>query len=457
MAGGWVRFWTSAEWEKFTPSNPQNHEYFPLLAILLIESKNYPGFRPPFAQFFPFDRASRPPSWVRFFSPRIALQFGFVFSVGFVAQTAIRQIRFAKYAFSSPLPLFSRPNHQTNVPSPNLSVLDLVALQPAESPASAIARSVQTAQHVEKLGYKRYWLAEHHSIQGLACSATPVLIGHIANATHTIRVGSGGVMLPNHAPLIVAEQFGTLAALYPGRIDLGLGRAPGSDRPTMYALRRGLQSTGDDFPELLHELQTYLGPPQPGQQVHAVPGENSNVPITLLGSSDYSAQLAGHLGLPFAFAAHFAPDELLPALHLYRRTFNPSASLKQPYAMVGLPIIVAPTDAEAQRLLTTPQQRFLALIRNQPVELKPPVDSMNGLWSYPEQQAVNGRLRKAIVGSPETVARKLAEFVDQTGVQEILAVTDTYSQSDRLRSYDLLAQVVASLEYVQTATGALAT
>lgn len=315
-------------------------------------------------------------------------------------------------------------------------------MRPGEAPGSAITRSVQTAQRVEKLGYKRYWLAEHHSIMGLACSATPLLIGHVANATKTIRVGSGGVMLPNHAPLIVAEQFGTLDSLFPGRIDLGLGRAPGSDAATMRALRRDLRSTGDDFPELLHELCTYLGSPIPGQRVYAVPGQNTNVPITLLGSSDFSAQLAGHLGLPFAFAAHFAPDYLVAALDLYRQTFNPSEFVHQPYAMVGLPIIVAPSDAEAQRLLTTPQQRFLALIRNQSVELRPPVDSMNGLWTASEKQAVDGRLRQAIVGSPETVQRKLAELVELTGVQEIFAVTDTYEQSDRLRSYELLAEVV---------------
>jgi luciferase family oxidoreductase group 1 len=326
-----------------------------------------------------------------------------------------------------------------------LSVLDLVAMRPGESAGSAIGRSVQTAQHVEKLGYKRYWLAEHHSIQGLACSAAPVLIGHIANATKTIRVGSGGVMLPNHAPLIVAEQFGTLESLFPGRIDLGLGRAPGSDRATMLALRRDLHSSGDDFPELLRELQAYLAAPAPGQQVHAVPGQNTNVPITLLGSSDFSAQLAGHLGLPFAFAAHFAPDYLLPALELYRQTFRPSESHPVPYAMAALAIIVAPTDRQAERLFTTPQQRFLALTRNQPVDLKPPVDSMDGLWNALEKQAVHGRLRQAIVGSPETVAQKLAEFVELTGVQEIFAVTDTYEQSDRLRSYDLLAGVVSSL------------
>jgi alkanesulfonate monooxygenase SsuD/methylene tetrahydromethanopterin reductase-like flavin-dependent oxidoreductase (luciferase family) len=297
-----------------------------------------------------------------------------------------------------------------------LSVLDLVPLRPGDTAGAAIGRSVQAAQHVEKLGYKRYWLAEHHSILGLACSATPVLIGHIANATKTIRVGSGGVMLPNHAPLVVAEQFGTLESLFPGRIDLGLGRAPGSDQATMRALRRDLQSTGEDFPELVQELRTYLGAPVPGQRVFAVPGQNTNVPI---------------------------PDYLLPALQLYRQTFKRNNFGHEPYAMVGLQIIVAPTDAEAQRLLTTPQQRFVSLIHNQSVELKPPVDSMDGLWTPWEKQAVDARLGQAVVGSPETVGRKLAEFVQLTGVQEIFAVTDTYEQSDRLRSYTLLAEVIS--------------
>ncbi len=349
------------------------------------------------------------------------------------------------------VPPFSGGNHRKMVSSIALSVLDLVAMRPGESPGIAIARSVQTAQHVEKLGYKRYWLAEHHSIEGLACSATPVLIGHIASATKTIRVGSGGVMLPNHAPLIVAEQFGTLESLFPGRIDLGLGRASGSDVATMRAMRRDLRSNGDDFPELLQELRTYLGAPVPGQRVYAVPGQNTNVPITLLGSSGFSAQLAGYLGLPFAFAAHFAPEYMMAALQLYRQMFHDSKLGGQPYAMVGLPIIVAPTDAEARRLLTTPQQRFLALTRNQPVELKPPVDSMDGLWTASEKQAVDARLRQAIVGSPETVGRKLAEFVELTGVHEILAVTDTYEQSERLRSYSLLAEVVSrSLQQSKT-------
>lgn len=326
-----------------------------------------------------------------------------------------------------------------------LSVLDLVAVRPGEDPGIAINRSVEAARHVEKLGYKRYWLAEHHSIPGLACSATAVLIGHVATATHSIRVGSGGIMLPNHAPLVVAEQFGTLEALYPGRIDLGLGRAPGSDAATMRALRRDLRSTGDDFPQLLQELLTYLGDPAPGQKVQAFPGQGSHVPITLLGSSDFSAQLAAYLGLPFAFASHFAPDYLLPALQIYRQNFNPSGFADRPYSMAGVPIIVAPTDAEARRLLTTPQQRFLSLVRSGNVELKPPVDSMDDLWNPIEKQAVESRLREAIVGSPETVARELRNFIARTGVEEIFAVTDTYEQSDRLRSYSLLAEVVEDL------------
>ncbi len=326
-----------------------------------------------------------------------------------------------------------------------ISVLDLVGMRPGEQAGAAIARTVETAQHVERLGYTRYWLAEHHSIAGLACSATSVLIGHVAGQTSTIRVGSGGVMLPNHAPLAVAEQFGTLASLYPDRIDLGLGRAPGSDAATMRAIRRDIRSTGDDFPELLAELRGYLGEPRPGQQVHAYPGEGTNVPVTLLGSSGFSAQLAGELGLPFAFAAHFAPQYVEPALELYRRSFRASATLAEPYAMVGLPMLAADTEAKARRLLTTPQQRFLALIRNQPIEQKPPVVSMDGLWNASEQEAVEARLALAVVGDAEGVQRRLQRIVDWLGVDEVLAVTDTFDQADRLRSYEILADVKAHI------------
>ena len=326
-----------------------------------------------------------------------------------------------------------------------VSVSDLVAMRANEGPGSAIARSVELARHVEQLGYRRYWLAEHHSIAGLACSATSVLIGHVAGATKTIRVGSGGVMLPNHAPLVVAEQFGTLEALYPGRIDLGLGRAPGGDFLTMRALRRDRGQNGEDFPELLEELQGYLGPEKPGQMVKAFPGQGSNVPITLLGSSGFSAQLAARLGLPFAFAAHFAPDFLYAAAQLYREQFRPSEALAKPYFMVGVQVVVAETDAEARRLFTTPLQRFLRLIRNQPVELLPPVDSMEPIWSDREREAVQQRLGAAIVGSEATVKAGLEKLVNATGADEVIAVTDLYEHADRLESYRRLAGVAKSI------------
>jgi len=326
-----------------------------------------------------------------------------------------------------------------------VSVLDLVSMNPGEPAGGAIARSVDLARHVERLGYQRYWLAEHHNIAGLACSATSVLIGHIAAATSTIRVGSGGIMLPNHAPLVVAEQFGTLDALYPGRIDLGLGRAPGGDFFTMHALRRDNQQTGDDFPALLDELRTYLAPAKPGQRVRAIPGQGSNVPITLLGSSDFSAQLAASLGLPFAFAAHFAPEFLQTAARLYRDRFQPSDVLRKPYFMVGVPVIAAETDAEARRLFTTPQQRFLRLVRNQAVELLPPVDSMDDLWNERERAAVNSRLRQAVVGSNATVRAGFERLVSETGAEELIVVTDTYDHADRLDSYARVAQVAREL------------
>jgi luciferase family oxidoreductase group 1 len=327
-----------------------------------------------------------------------------------------------------------------------VSVLDLVGMRTGESAGSAIAWSVDLAQHVEQWGYKRYWLAEHHSIAGLACSATSVLIGHVAAATKTIRVGSGGVMLPNHTPLVVAEQFGTLEALYPGRIDLGLGRAPGGDFQTMRALRRDLQQSGEDFPALLAELQTYLGPERPGQVVRAIPGQGSNVPITLLGSSGFSAQLAGMLGLPFAFAAHFAPELLYAAAELYRGEFRPSEVLRKPYFMVAVQVIAAETDAAARRLFTTPQQRFLRLIRNQPVELLPPVDSMEPLWQDWERAAVQNKLRAAIVGSNATVKAGLEKLVEDTAADEVIVVTDTYEPADRIESYRRVADIASVIE-----------
>ncbi len=265
----------------------------------------------------------------------------------------------------------------------------------------------------------------------------------------TMRVGSGGIMLPNHAPLVVAEQFGTLEALYPGRIDLGLGRAPGGDFHTMRALRRDLGQSGDDFPELLAELRTYLGPGVPSQPVKAIPGQGSRVPITLLGSSDFSARLAAELGLPFAFAAHFAPDMLLQASRLYRRLFRPSEVLRQPWLMVGVPVIASDTDVAARRLFTTPQQRFLRLIRNQPVELLPPVDSLDAIdhpWNALEKAAVESRLSAAIVGSDDTVKAGLEKLVGETGADEVIVVTDTWDHEARLDSYRRLAAIAATIE-----------
>src|SRR5579862_7598999 len=330
-----------------------------------------------------------------------------------------------------------------------VSVLDLVGMHPGEGPGPAIARSVDLAQHAEQWGYKRFWLAEHHSIDGLACSATTVLIGHVAGQTKSIRVGSGGIMLPNHAPLVVAEQFGTLEAIYPGRIDLGLGRAPGGDFATMRALRRDSRQSGDDFPELLDELKTYLGAPRMGQVVKAIPGQGSHVPITLLGSSLFSAQLAAQLGMPFAFAAHFAPQYLYTAAALYRDHFQPGV-LERPHMMVGVAVIAAETDAAARRLFTTPQQRFLRLIRNQPVELLPPVDSMQPLWRENEREAVESRLGAAIVGSDATVKSGLKKLAVDTGANEVIVVTDTYEHADRLDSYRRVAHVAAAMDLSPT-------
>jgi len=255
-------------------------------------------------------------------------------------------------------------------------------------------------------------------------------------------------MLPNHAPLVVAEQFGTLEAIYPGRIDLGLGRAPGGNFQTMRALRRGLAQDGDDFPALLEELRTYLGPERPGQLVKAIPGQNSNVPITLLGSSDFSAQLAAALGLPFAFAAHFAPDDLYASAQLYRQFFRPSEVLEKPYLLIAVPVVAAETDAAGWRLFTTPQQRFLQLIRGGPLELLPPVDSMELLWSKPERAAVESRLRAAIVGSDVSVQAGLEKLVRDTSADEVIVVTDTYEHSDRMDSYERVARIAAEIKLV---------
>ena len=277
----------------------------------------------------------------------------------------------------------------------------------------------------------------------IASAATSVLIGYVAGGTSKIRVGSGGIMLPNHAPLVIAEQFGTLETLYPGRIDLGLGRAPGTDRATSHALRRGLDSSGHDFPDLLAELQRYLGPATEEQKVKAYPGSGLEVPIWLLGSSDFSARLAAEEGLPFAFASHFAPEELLVAIKLYRNRFKPSKALQKPRVMIGVPLVAADTDELASHLATTPMQRGLSLIRGENMQLKPPVslEQMETLWSANEKQAVLSRMAIAIIGGVETVRTKLERLLEVTAADELMFVSDLYEQQDRLRSFEIVAQI----------------
>ncbi|RXZ82868.1 LLM class flavin-dependent oxidoreductase [Paenibacillaceae bacterium] len=328
-----------------------------------------------------------------------------------------------------------------------LSILDLAPVIEGGTPADSFRNTVDLAQHAEQWGYHRYWLAEHHNMPAVASSATSVIIGHVAAHTSKIRVGSGGIMLPNHAPLMIAEQFGTLESLFPGRIDLGLGRAPGSDQPAARALRRGLLSNGNDFPEQLNELRSYLDPALGGSApgVRAVPGEGLDIPIWLLGSSGFSAELAGQLGLPFAFASHFAPDYLLPALELYHRNFRPSKALEKPYVMVGVNAIVAPTDEEAIRLSTSQEQQFLNLIRGKTSPLKPPVDNMEQLWNEQERATVRGKmLRYSAIGSPDTVQKKLEFIISQTKANELITTAQVYDHQDRLRSYELLSQIVLS-------------
>ena len=326
---------------------------------------------------------------------------------------------------------------------PPLSVLDLSPIVEGGDAAQALSRSLDLARHAETWGYRRYWVAEHHNMDGVASSATAVLVGAIAGATTTMRVGSGGVMLPNHAPLVVAEQFGTLATLYPGRIDLGLGRAPGTDRLTMRALRRHLDARDEEegFPRDVMELQAYLGEPQPGQAVRAIPGQGTRVPIWLLGSSLYSAQLAAHLGLPFAFASHFAPDLLLQALHVYRAGYRASAEWPKPHAMVGVNVVAADSDEEAAFLFTSIQQRFLGMQRGQRAALPRPIDpaQLESMWTPQEKAGVQRMLAASAVGSPSSVRQQLASLVAQTAADELIVAGAIHDHAARLRSYELLA------------------
>jgi luciferase family oxidoreductase group 1 len=317
-----------------------------------------------------------------------------------------------------------------------LSILDLAPVARGSTPAEALRRSLDLAQHAERWGYRRYWLAEHHNMTGIASAATSVVIAHVASGTSTIRVGSGGIMLPNHSPLVIAEQFGTLESLFPGRIDLALGRAPGTDPLTSRALRRG---NADTFPQDVMELQSYFRPAVPGQAVQAVPGAGLSVPIWLLGSSLFSAQLAAALGLPFAFASHFAPELLGEALDQYRSRFEPSDALRKPHAMAAVAVYAADSAAQARRLFTSLRQSFVLLRRGTPGPLPPPVDSMDGLWSEVEEAGVSQAFREAVVGSPAEVKAGIESFVRRTEVDELMVTASIYDHAARLRSFEIVS------------------
>lgn len=324
-----------------------------------------------------------------------------------------------------------------------ISILDLVPVVLGETPREALRKSLDLIQHAEKFGYTRYWVAEHHNMSAIASAATSVVIGYLASGTSTIRVGSGGIMLPNHSPLVIAEQFGTLESLYPGRIDLGLGRAPGTDPLTVRALRRA-PGRADSFPEDVLELQSYLATPEPGAPrtaVRAVPGRGTEVPIWILGSSTFGAELAAAYGLPYAFASHFAPTTLFDALAIYRKLFRPSKQLDQPYAMVGVNVVAAETDREARRLFTTVQQSFTNLLRGTPGKLQPPIDDIEEYWTPPEKHQASRMLEHSIVGSPETVKRELEVFARLTKADELMVVTSLHDHAARVRSYQILADL----------------
>ena len=321
------------------------------------------------------------------------------------------------------------------------SILDLSPIPKGASAAVALRNTLELAQHAEGLGYQRYWLAEHHNMPGIASAATAIVIGHVAGGTKTIRVGSGGIMLPNHSPLVVAEQFGTLASLYPGRIDLGLGRAPGTDMMTARALRRDMEDSAEQFPQDVQELQAYFADAEPGQRIRAVPGSGLDVPIWLLGSSLFSAQLAAMLGLPFAFASHFAPDLMRQALDIYRRRFEPSKQLDRPYAMLGANVLAADTDSQARRQFTSQQQSFINLRRGTPGQVPPPIDDIDAYWSPAEKAMVERSLAVSFVGSVDTIERGLAAFIDSLQPDEMMITAHIHDHAARLRSIELIAQL----------------
>lgn len=327
-----------------------------------------------------------------------------------------------------------------------VSVLDLSPIPQGAKPRDAFHASLDLAQHAEQWGYQRYWLAEHHNMTGIGSAATSVLLGYLAAGTSTIRLGSGGVMLPNHSPLVIAEQFGTLESLYPGRIDLGLGRAPGTDQRTMLALRRHLSGDVDNFPRDVQELQLYFGDVQPNQAVQAVPGQGLHVPIWLLGSSLYSAQLAAQLGLPFAFASHFAPDMLFQALRIYRESYQPSERWPQPYAMVCVNVIAADSERDARFLFTSMQQQFINLRRGAPGPLPPPVQNIHALWSAAEQYGVEQVLRMSIVGGKDAVREGMQALLRETAADEIMVNGQIFDHQARLHSFEIVAGVKNDLQ-----------
>lgn len=319
-----------------------------------------------------------------------------------------------------------------------ISILDLVRVTENTDARGALDNARDLAAHAEKWGYRRFWVAEHHNMPGIASAATSVVIGHIAAGSKTIRVGAGGIMLPNHAPLIIAEQFGTLARLFPGRIDLGLERAPGTDPLTVQALRRQPVAV-DTFPQDVLELQSYFAPARPGQRIQAVPAAGTKVPLWILGSSTYGAYLAAELGLPYAFASHFAPEQLLPALEIYRSHFKPSEQLDRPYAMVGVNVIAAETDREAVYLATTQQMSFANLARGARQLSQPPIDDIETYWSPREKAQATAMLARSVIGSPETVRAGLKALIDETAADELMIVSDVYDHALRLRSFEIIA------------------
>ncbi|HET6389598.1 LLM class flavin-dependent oxidoreductase [Hyphomicrobium sp.] len=333
----------------------------------------------------------------------------------------------------------------------SLSILDLVRITEETDARGALDNARDLAAHAERWNYRRFWVAEHHNMPGIASAATSIAIAHIAAGSKTIRVGAGGIMLPNHAPLIIAEQFGTLARLFPGRIDLGLGRAPGTDQITVQALRRS-PAASDTFPQDVLELQAYFEPAAPGQRVQAVPAAGTKVPLWILGSSTFGAHLAAELGLPYAFASHFAPADLLPALEVYRSRFKPSEQLDRPYAMVGVNIIAAETDAQARRLWTTQQMSFADIFRGARGLSHPPIDDIETYWSPREKVPAMQMLQRSIIGSPETVGAGIAALVDETGADELMIVSDVYNHSARLRSFELIAAANAAISRASAPT-----